>query len=118
MATKDKPALQFSREAERWFELIRAETEPDDDGEQLEALDRLLLRHKPASDLEIIVLLEVVAEAVRGGGRIDGLEVAALLSVRDRILIASTEAGLGEAYAALQARAPWSDVEHRRSATG
>ncbi len=62
--------------------------------------------------------MDVVAEAMRGGGRIDGLDVAALLTIRDRVLQVSTEIGLGESYAALQRRAyeDWDDI--RLAATG
>lgn len=88
--------------AGKWFELSRAEEDSGDDGEALEALDRLLLRHQPSSDLETVVLLEVVAEALRGGGRIDGLDVSAVLNIRDRILRESRDVGLAASFAALQ----------------
>jgi hypothetical protein len=118
MATRKMPQSSFSSTAERWFELTKTNIENEDDGDVLEAIDQLLLSRKPTSDLEVLVLMDVVAEAVRGGGRLDGLDVRALLNVRDRILTASTEVGLGESYAALQSRVQWPTVEQRRTATG
>jgi hypothetical protein len=118
MATREMPKPSFPTAAGQWFELSRTGVESDDQGDALEALDRLLLRHKPTSDLETIVLMEVIAEALRGGGRGDGLDVAALLNVRDHVLRESREAGLGESYAALQSRTPWPPAEERLAATG
>lgn len=118
MARREMPKQSFSTTAKRWFELTRTPIESEDDGDALEEIDRLLLSHKPTSDLEVLIVVEVVAEAVRGGGRLDGLDVAALLNVRDRILTASTELGLGDLLARLQAVPSWPEVEERRAATG
>lgn len=86
MATRAIPKAAFSSTAKQWFELTKTTVESDDDGDALEELDRLILGHKPTSDLEIIVLVDVVIEAMRSGGRVDGLEISALLNVRDRVL--------------------------------
>jgi len=116
MATRAIPKAAFSSTAKQWFELTKTTVESDDDGDALEELDRLILGHRPTSDLEIIVLVDVVIEALRSGGRVDGLEISALLNVRDRVLKDSAEKGLVDAYLALQVQ--WPAVEQRRAASG
>lgn len=118
MATRAIPRALFSSSAKRWFELTRTLIESEDDGDALEQVDRLLLGHKPASDLEVVVLMDVIAETLRSGGRIDGLDVAAVLNVRDRILNTSTERGLLDEYSALQHKGQGRVVEQRYSLSG
>lgn len=118
MATKNMPASTITDASQRWFQVV-GPGEPIDDGDALEAVERLLLQHCPTSDLETLVLLEVIAETVRNGGRSDMLEVGAITYIRDRILRESRDAGLGVAFASLHGTSASAETQDSRmSATG
>lgn len=65
--------------AGRWAELSASLSE--DSLDELEAIERTILKSRPSSTQDAVVILDVVAAGITAGERSDGLDGKALKSV-------------------------------------
>ena len=74
--------------AGRWAELSGSLSE--DSLDELEVVERTILKSRPATTQDAIIILDVVAAGITGGERSDGLDARALRSV-SKLLRTSNE---------------------------